>query len=186
MADDLGWEPMTTVGVERRLHTSSIARRPADCQIRLPWQCPATECRFGQIQFAPNPGAGGSTVRFLITIRYLFLAVVTKYSEMNAVFLLTSERRGRRYTSDVGVQMADCRGRAHVRNITAAPVIGSQSGGTRSTLAPNGIATVVIPVPSQRVGQHRTLADQQITGPVQHQDRLLINALEPARLNQGG
>jgi Rrf2 family protein len=42
----------------------------------------------------------------MITIRYLPFAVVTKYSEMNDVFLLTSERRGRRYTLDVEAQMA--------------------------------------------------------------------------------
>jgi hypothetical protein len=36
MADNLGREPMTIVGVGWRLHTASIARRPADCQIRLP------------------------------------------------------------------------------------------------------------------------------------------------------
>jgi hypothetical protein len=37
-----------------------------------------------------QPGAGGSIARFLITGWYLFLAVVTKYSEVNAVFFLTS------------------------------------------------------------------------------------------------
>jgi hypothetical protein len=36
MADDLGWEPMTIVGVGWRLHAVSLARRPADCQVRLP------------------------------------------------------------------------------------------------------------------------------------------------------
>jgi hypothetical protein len=36
VADDLGWEPMTIVGVGWRLHTVSLARRPADCQVRLP------------------------------------------------------------------------------------------------------------------------------------------------------
>jgi hypothetical protein len=35
MADDLGWEPMTIVGVGWRLHTASLTRRPANCQIWL-------------------------------------------------------------------------------------------------------------------------------------------------------
>ncbi len=39
MADDLGWEPMTIVAVGWRLHAISLARRPADCQVRLPRQC---------------------------------------------------------------------------------------------------------------------------------------------------
>jgi hypothetical protein len=36
VADDLGWEPMTIVGVGWRLHTVSLTRCPADCNVRLP------------------------------------------------------------------------------------------------------------------------------------------------------
>jgi hypothetical protein len=71
--------------------------------IRLPDPIAATIARMWgirQVQFAPNP-AGGIMVQFLIAVRYLFLAVLTRFSEVKAVFLLTSQRRGRRYTLDV-------------------------------------------------------------------------------------
>jgi hypothetical protein len=44
-----------------------------------------------------TPHPAPAEVRYLITDRYPFLEVAIKYSEMNAVFLLTSERRDRRY-----------------------------------------------------------------------------------------
>jgi hypothetical protein len=87
--------------------SSVTAMVPASSQTK------ATAHGFRQVSLAP-PNALGSTVPFLITNRYLFLATAESIVKINPVFLLISGRRERRYVLSVEVQMADCRGRANV------------------------------------------------------------------------
>jgi hypothetical protein len=54
MTDDPGWEPMTIVGVGWRLQTASIARRPADCQLRLPYTAQRPNMDFVRSNLIPT------------------------------------------------------------------------------------------------------------------------------------